>query len=93
MSKVVGHRDAEFVTERLRQIEQALGDLTVMERINILAYGIAGYVVATTKAGDRLAVTKDIGKALSGPYLDAMVNLQGAVERDARGDASGKAHH
>ncbi len=76
-----GTRSLDFVMERLAKIEQILGDLDLNERMNILAYGICGYVCEVAEPGHRTDVVKEIGKAMAKVMLPAMIPVHDALAR------------
>lgn len=80
--RTVETRPLETVTEHLSKIEQTMLDLDVNERVNILAYAIAGYIVAMTPPGERVGMAKAVGKALTFTCLPFMSALMRETNSD-----------
>lgn len=70
------------LSKYLSAIEQVMSDLDVNERVNILAYAIAGYVVAMSPPGEREQTAKSIGKAITFVCLPVMADVQTRIGSD-----------
>lgn len=76
MAEHVTSRPLAEVAKRLHDIEQALGpDIDINERVNILSYAIAGYVIAMSPPGEREATAKAIGRAITFVCLPVMTPI------------------
>lgn len=70
------------VMKHLRAIEQTMLDLDMNERINLLSYAIAGYVVAMAPAGEREATAKAVGRAITFVCLPVMTQISAKAGTD-----------
>lgn len=71
----VGAMNVSTMMKRLVAVELELAEVSVNDRINILAYAICGYVVAEVPPGQRKLAVAAICSAMRGPYLAAMAEL------------------
>lgn len=80
--RIVETRSFADVSERLSAIEQTMLGLDINERVNILAYAIAGYVVAMSPPGEREQTAKMIGRAITFVCLPLMIEVQTKLGAD-----------
>lgn len=59
----------------LAKIEEAISDLDGNDRINVLMYAIAGYVVSMAPPGEREQAAKKIGKEITFACLPIMAQV------------------
>lgn len=82
MSEIIDTKSLKDVMARLAAIEKTMADIDVNERINVLTYAIAGYVVAMVAQGERERTAKAIGKTLTFVCLPVMTQVQTSAGHD-----------
>lgn len=85
-----GTRVAAEVVAEMAKVEQAMAHLDVNDRLNILAYCIAGYIAAEFEPHERTSIAKGIGKIITFEFLPVMISIQehcGGAMGPAKGSA------